>query len=46
MLGIGYRYMDAGSIDVHVTTPFGGSATFEHDVTHSSVLVNFTMKVN
>jgi opacity protein-like surface antigen len=44
-LDIGYRYMDAGSVNVEVPLLAGGVATFDHEVQHQSLIAGLVFKL-
>ena len=45
-LGLGYRYFDAGDVELSMPTPSGTPTTAEQDVNGSSVLLQLTHKLN
>ncbi|MEQ1753073.1 MAG: outer membrane beta-barrel protein [Micropepsaceae bacterium] len=45
-LGVGYRYFDAGNVELTLPTPSGSTDTTEQDVRGSSVLLQLTHKLN
>jgi opacity protein-like surface antigen len=45
-LGLGYRYFDAGDVELTLATPSGTPATAEQDVRGSSALLQLTHKFN
>lgn len=45
-LGVGYRYFDAGNVELTLPTPSGASTTMDQDVRGSSVLLQLTHSFN
>jgi opacity protein-like surface antigen len=45
-LGLGYRYFDAGNVEVTMPTPSGGQATSEQDVRGSALVLQLSHKLN
>jgi opacity protein-like surface antigen len=45
-LGLGYRYFDAGDVELTLATPSGTPATTDQDVRGSAALLQLTHKIN
>lgn len=45
-LGVGYRYFDAGDVEVTMPTPAGSTTTSEQDVRGSALVLQLTHKLN